>query len=180
MPQFAAAALTALTTAGKAVMGAFTGGGAAAGGASAAGLSGGSSFFSGLKLLAGIGGGLTQLAQANAQADETMLQAGQERIQSEQRATAAKRELMMALGDNAATFAAAGIDLSGGIAAANAATLKTRSAEELSIERRNTEMRQAMLRMRAKNIRAAGLSDFGGSLVGGLSQFASSQMSLKV
>lgn len=169
MPELATAAL-GLFKAGAGAVSSMIGG-------SASGLLGASQFASGLKLLTGIGAGLAQAGNMKAQADEADLQSGQESVQQAQKAAAAKRQLMGVLGDNRATFAAAGIDISQGIAADNEATNKRQTADQLNIDRRDTEFKQALLKQRSRNLRrganmavfssiASGLGDFAGGMAG--------------
>jgi hypothetical protein len=170
MPELALAAFGALKTGFGALTGATATAGASAAGAGS--LLGASQFASGLKLLAGIGSGVASFAQAQGEASQTMLQAGQEQVAAQQRSLRAKRQLAGVLGDNKATFAAAGIDIGQGIAAQDSATQTARTDDELSIDRRDTDFRRELLRLRAKNIRRGGAMSLFGSLVSAGADFA--------
>lgn len=139
------------------------GGGAAAGGAAATAgaAASGLSMSSVLGGLATVGTVLTSLASANAQADayrtqawNTEMEKGQEEIQAMQRGTQFKRELARVLGENDVAYAGAGIDISGGEAAGGRATAQQRAAEEVSIERANTNTRLATYDARAGALRS--------------------------
>lgn len=175
------------------VFGAVTGGGASASGsaagvagstagaagASAGGLLSGSGFLTTLKVLGQLGAGLAAAGQANAMADQADLQAGQEQLQGAQRQTQMKRELMKVLGDNAVTFASAGIDISAGIAQSAAADAKKRAAQELSIDRQDTDFRRAVQRMRASSYRSQAGSAVGGALLGALGTAANHALDIR-
>jgi hypothetical protein len=122
--------------------------------------------------------GAISAANADAQQAEDMaiqadLQAGQEKVQGEQRQTALRRELFRVLGDNDVSYAAAGIDISSGIAESGRQSAQKRAADELTIERRDQEFRSALLRARATghrrqaaSARSAGMFRALGSFVG--------------
>ena len=176
MPQLAMGAVSAI----KAGFGALTGAGgtaAAAGGAKS--LLGASQFASGLKLLSGIGSGLAGMAQSRNEAAQVELQAGQEQIKQESRTAAARRQLAAVMGENRTSFAAAGIDLTQGIAAQDAATQRQRSDDEISIDRRESDFQRELLRLRARNTRRAGTGRMFGGLVSGLGEYASASADLR-
>lgn len=89
------------------------------------------------------------------QARESILEAGQEQLGSQQRKNTMTRELMRVLGENDIAVAAAGIDLAGGdsLGAATARKAKEAATRELSIERQDDEMRRAMIKARASGLR---------------------------
>lgn len=143
---------------------------AATGGAAAAtsGFSVASAFSTALQILGGIGAGMAQQSQAEDMARQTEMQAGQEQVQATQRQTAMKRQLLQVLGENDVTFASAGIDISGGIAASSARDAKARASKEISIDRNDADFKRALLRMRASGQRAQGQAAMGGALLGAL------------
>lgn len=149
MPQLAMGAIGAVKGLGSAVAGI---------GSSASSLLGGSQFFKAVSLLGTIGTGLAANAQAKAQAADIELQAGQEKLRTVQQQTRASRQLRAVLGENANTFAAAGIDLSGGIAQSSADDIKKRAADNLTIDRADDEFRRSLAKLRARNVRAQGRS----------------------
>lgn len=125
-----------------------------------------------LKVLGGIGAGIAAKNQANAAADQTELQSGQEQLQATQRQTTMKRELARVLGQNDVTYAAAGIDLAGGVAQSNATEAKKRAMDEISIDQQDTDFRRALYRMRARSQRQQGKSAMGGAMLGALGDVA--------
>jgi hypothetical protein len=131
-----------------------------------------------LKVLGGIGAAAASARADNQMADQTELQAGQEQLAGEQRKTKMTRELGRVLGNNQVAFAGAGIDLTQGIAADNAAAQKKRAAEEISIDQEDTEFRRALLRMRATGLRDRGRATKGGAMLGALGDVAGFGMSL--
>lgn len=131
--------------------------GAAAGGAAAGtGLSA-SSLLSGIAtvggVLAAMGAGNAQAESYKAQAFTSDMEAENEKAQSLQRTTAMKRELARILGENDVNYAAAGIDLSGGVAAEARQTAEKRAAQEISIDRSMADAKKAMLKAQAATYR---------------------------
>lgn len=118
-----------------------------------------------LQVIAGVGSVVGGLVTSSQQAQQADLQADQEQVTAAQRQTQMKRELLKVLGENDVTFANAGIDISGGIAANAAAAAKKRAAEEITIDRRDQEFRTALHKMRAQGIRTAGALNAGGQLL---------------
>lgn len=100
-----------------------------------------------------IGQGQAQADTLNQQASEATLQAGQEQVQAQQRQNSMRRELARVLGQNDVSYAAAGVDLTGGIAADQAANAKKAAATELSIDQQDTDFRRALYRQRAQGLR---------------------------
>lgn len=151
--------------------------GATAGAATAAGTVTGATSGA-LTALQGFGAVLKVLGtmgQANAasnaslqQANEADLQASQEKLDSQQRQNRISRELARVLGQNDVTYAAAGIDLTGGIAATQAQDAKKRAAAEITIDRRDTDFRAAQYRARAAGLRDRARSERGAGLIGAL------------
>lgn len=131
-----------------------------------------------LKVLGGIGAAAASARADNAAADQAELQAGQEQLAGEQRKTKMSRELARVLGNNQVAYAAAGIDLSQGIAAENAANAKQRAASEISIDQQDTEFRRALYRMRATGLRDRARSTKGGALIGALGDIGGFGISL--
>ena len=166
MPQFA---LTALASAGTA---------AAAGGATAAGLSGMSGLMTGLSILSTIGQGVSAYADGQAQAAQADIQRGQEMVAGQRRQAELSAQLAQVLGDNAVTFAAAGIDLNSGIAAATDARAKTRAQQEMTLDRQDSLFRQQMYRQQARAYKTKGAMGLGGALIGALQQGAQYKINL--
>lgn len=152
----AATGAAATTTAGAAT-------GATAAGSGALGALQG--FSTVLKVLGTIGAGAAAARESNDLAAQTMLQEGQEQLAGEQRKTKMSRELARVLGNNEVAYAAAGIDLTQGVAADSAANAKARAADEISIDQQDTDFRRAMYRLRAQNLVARGKSQKGGALL---------------
>ncbi|TGS86728.1 hypothetical protein EN817_17655 [Mesorhizobium sp. M3A.F.Ca.ET.174.01.1.1] len=150
----------------------FGGGGAAAtgaaatGGATAAGLSGAQTLVSVLSAIGTLGAGFASAQASKDQANAVELQAGQDKVQDTQRQTQMKRTLLQVLGDNDVTFASAGIDISGGIAQDARQTASKRAADELTIDRRDSDFRMALAKMRAQGYRRQASSTIGGALLG--------------
>lgn len=141
------------------------GSGGAAAGATSAGLGGASTLLSALQAVGTIAGGLTAASASKDMAAQTELQAGQEKVESTQRQTQMKRSLLSVLGENDVAFAAAGIDISGGIAQQARQTASQRATEEITIDRRDSDFRRAMLKMRAQGYRKQASSQIGGALL---------------
>lgn len=158
---FAGLGLSGAATGATAAAGAATGAAAAGSGALAA-LQG---FSTVLKVLGTIGAGAAAARESNDLADQTMLQEGQEQLAGEQRKTKMSRELARVLGNNDVAYAAAGIDLTQGVAVENAASAKQRAADEISIDQQDTEFRRSLYRMRAQNLRAKAKSQKSGALL---------------
>lgn len=100
-----------------------------------------------------IAGGNEEAESYKTKAFEADMDAKNEKAEGLQRTTAMKRELARILGENEVAFAAAGIDLAGGISESSAATEERRAAQEISIERATAEQRSAMLKARASGYR---------------------------
>lgn len=118
-----------------------------------------------LKVLGTIGAGAAAANESNQLAVEADLQAGQEQVEGQQRQNRISRELARVLGQNEVTYAAAGIDLSGGISQGQAQTAKERAQAEITIDQRDTEFRRAMYRQRASGYRQRAKSQKGGALI---------------
>lgn len=148
------------------------GGSAAATGASSGVLSGLQAFTTVLSALGTIGAGAAAAQQSRDMADQTELQAGQDKVEATQRQTQMKRTLLEVLGENDVSFAAAGIDLNGGIAQSSRAAAEKRASEELTIDRRDQDFRSALYKVRAQGLRRRASSQMGGALLGALGQVA--------
>ena len=116
-------------------------------------------------VLGTINAGNADAAMAEQQASEARIDEGLQRNQSEQRANDLRRELFKVLGENDVAFAAAGIDVTGGIAQSSRAEANQAATRELSIERRDDELRRAMLRARAQGLRYQAGAARGGALL---------------
>ena len=134
----------------------------------ASGLSGLSGLGTALSILGTIGSGLSSASQSNAMVAQVEMQSGQEQLQSTQRQTEQKRALMQVLGENDVTFAAAGIDLTGGIAAGARAKATKDATEQISIERSDADFRASLAKLRAKGYRSQASGQIGGALLGAL------------
>ncbi|SFT67178.1 hypothetical protein SAMN05444141_102673 [Pseudovibrio denitrificans] len=159
--QMAVAAFSSLLGGGGAAAGAGAGAAAAgaAGGAAIAGLGSPAAMI--LQGIAGATSILSGLAASNSQADAYEMKAADadfaevdERSQGMARTTALKKELAAALGENDVKFAAAGIDLSGGVAEDTRQNLESDSAQEISIDRADTSARMGLHRSRAAGYRS--------------------------
>lgn len=171
MAELALTALAKLGLSAAAGAGA-AGAGVAAAGAGAAAATGSATLLSTLQgvattvsILGTIGQTLSAFNASNAQADQAELEAGQSQLESVQRQTSMKRELLRVMGENDTRFAAAGIDLTGGIAANSRAKNKRRAAQEISIERDNSDFQSALYRARATGLRRKATSQlFAGAI----------------
>jgi len=142
-----------------------TAGGAAAASSSALSILQGVA--SAIAAIGAVGTGISAMAASEEAADQTELQAGQEKVQATQRQTQMKRELLRILGENDVAFAAGGVDVGagGGIAEQARASARKEAATEINIDRDNDEYRRALLRVRSRGLRRRGgeqlLSGFG-------------------
>lgn len=136
-----------------------------------------------LNILSGVAtafGVLGTISSANAQANEaagqvleTQLQTGQEQLQSENRQTQMRRELMKVLGENRVAAAASGVELGGGgVAAANELKNKQQAARDTSIERADDDYRRALQKARVSGLRARGRDAMTAGLVRSFGQVA--------
>ena len=101
-----------------------------------------------------------------------------EKAQGFARTTSLKKELAQALGENDVKFAAAGIDLSGGVAADNRQALESDATQEISIDRSDTSARYALHRSRAAGYRGLAKSTRRAGMLGALAKTASLGVSL--
>lgn len=185
--EMAAAAL------GKVFTGLVGGGGAAAAGAATGGASIGSTALTVLSgvaatvkilstLSAGRAGANATIQNANLEAGQLELQAGQEKVKSTQRQTQMSRELQRILGENEVAFANAGIDISAGAARTSARAAKKRAVSELSIDRRDADLQAALYRIRGQGVRTRAASSAsaqrGGALLSAVSTAADFGISL--
>lgn len=118
-----------------------------------------------LKVLGTIGAGAAAANESRQLAVEADLQAGQEQLAGQQRQNRIRQELGRVLGQNDVTYAAAGIDLSGGIAQSQAQTAREKAQTEITIDQRDTEFRRAMYRQRAIGYRQRASAQSGGALL---------------
>jgi hypothetical protein len=123
-------------------------------------------------ILGTIGTGIEGARQANTAAMEATLDEGQQQLQSAQRQSDIKRALLKTIGENQVTFAAAGIDVSGGAAQTARQDANTQASRDLSIERRDDDYRRAMLRARARGYKQAAGNAIGGALLKSLGSYA--------
>lgn len=116
--------------------------------------------------------GMSEAGMLDQQASEARIDAGQQQLQSQQRSNDLRRELFKVLGENDVAFAAAGIDVGGGIAESSRADATRTANRELTIERRDDDMRRAMLRARARGLNRAAGATRGASLLKAIGQGA--------
>lgn len=159
------------------ILGSLFAGGSAAGGAAAgsalAGTAGaGSTALSIVQGVATAASIIGTLSAGQQQSESYALQAGQseleamrERTAGLRRTTELKRELLRVLGDNDVSFAAAGIDITTGIAADARAAAEKRAATEISIDRADTDARIAARKAQAAGYRRLGKSARRGALL---------------
>jgi hypothetical protein len=126
-------------------------GAAAGGGITASGLLSGVATVGGV--LGALAAGAAQSESYKAQAFTSDMEAENEAAQSFQRTTAMKRELARILGENDVNYAAAGIDISGGVAADARSAAERRAAQEISIDRSMSDAKRGMLRAQAASYR---------------------------
>lgn len=159
-------AITALAQTG---LGSLFGGAAAGAAGAAAGTASTLTALQGLATTLGvigtIGSAFSAAASSNQAANQADLEAGQTQLESVQRETQMKRELLRVLGENDANFAAAGIDLTGGIAAGARNRANKQATQELSVERNNRDFRVSMYRARANGLRQQAFSKIVGGFV---------------
>ncbi|TPW33242.1 hypothetical protein FJU08_01370 [Martelella alba] len=151
---------------------------AASGLASAAALKTGFGILSGVSALGQIGLGLSQASTFRAQANEADLQAGQEQVAAQQRQNQIRREMAAIFGDTKGKYAAAGVDLTGGIAQDQAQKNAQAAVDQISIDRRDSEFLQAQYRARARNLRNNAGSAIGGGLLSALGTTSSAGLSI--
>ncbi|MBZ9856759.1 hypothetical protein LB566_23485 [Mesorhizobium sp. CA13] len=147
-------------------------------GATAAGLSGAQTLVSVLSAIGTLGAGFASAQADKDQANAVELQAGQDKVQDTQRQTQMKRTLLQVLGDNDVTFASAGIDITGGIAQDARQTASKRAADELTIDRRDSDFRAALAKMRAQGYRRRASSTVGGALLGAAGGLLNTQIDI--
>lgn len=160
----AAAGGLQMAGAGAALGGAFP----AAPGMAAGGLSALQGVMTAVSVLGAIGQGLSAASESREMAAQAELQAGQEKVAGLQRQNQIRRSLAQVLGENDVAFAAAGIDISHGIADQARSTAHKRAAQEISIDRQDADFRAAMHRMRASGYRRRARGQVGGALLGAL------------
>lgn len=195
MAALALGALSSLGIGGLAgTAGAIAGGSAIAGGAlgagalaAGAGIAGGATaialnsnvlnILSGVATAASVLGtlnsGVEDARQKNELAAEADLEEGQTQLQGLESQNQLRRELFKVLGENRTAVAAAGIDVGSGISESQDASATREATRSLSIERRDDDLRRAMLRARAQGYRRSAGSAIGGALVRAIGQGAS-------
>ncbi len=158
-------------------VGAITGGGAAAGG----GISAMSIIQGGLSVF----GVMARIAQASADADAMEDQAAAKEVEETgeearkmQNQAAMKRELARLSGENDVSFAAAGIDISHGVAADTRSSEAKKAANQLTIDRADADKRKAMLRMQAAGLRSRASARRSGALYTGIGQLANTSFKI--
>lgn len=116
--------------------------------------------------------GFEEARQSDDLAAEAIVDAGQQQLRSTERQNQLRRELMRVLGENDVAAAAAGIDVSGGIAASQRRTANEDASRALSIERRDDELMRARLRARAAGLERRATGQRIGALVDAATQVA--------
>lgn len=129
--------------------------------------------------LSRIGAGAADADQLEAGAWATERQAKTAEAQSLQRETELKRRLLATLGQNDVAYAAAGVDLTQGVAAQANAEAERRAASEISIERSGLQAelgqygtRARLQRRMARAARRASYLEAGGIIGSGLIDIA--------
>lgn len=170
--QLALGAITSLFGGGAAAAGAGAAGAATGLATAAGGSSGVLSILQGAASVAGvlatIGAGNAQAESYKAQAFHSDMEAKNEEAQGLQRTTQLKRELLKIVGESDVNYAAAGIDISTGVAAEARATAEDRASQEISIDRSTTDARAAMARLQAASYRSLAQSAKSNALFSGL------------
>lgn len=131
-----------------------------------------------LGVLGTIGAGAASARASNQQADQADLQAGQEQLAGQQRENKMRRELARVLGQNDVAYAAAGIDLTQGVAANNAATQKQQATDDINIDQQQTDFQRSLYKLRAQGLRAQASATRGGALLTSLGSLANYGVSL--
>ncbi|SNY93504.1 hypothetical protein SAMN04515647_3801 [Cohaesibacter sp. ES.047] len=115
--------------------------------------------------VAGMTGANAQAEQFEMQADQSEMQATDEEAKGLQRTTDIKRQLMKSLGENAVKFAASGQLVGEGVSEDMELALEDRAAQDITVDRADTDARKAMLRARAAGWRrVAGRTKSAGGL----------------
>lgn len=117
----------------------------------------------GISVLSGVASGISSMNQADAQEDQARLQARAEEVNGRMRAIAVNEELLKTLSRNNAVAAASGLQSSGSVARANEAAQR-KAAEELNINRFNTETQKTALTQKATSASNVGKNVLAGSL----------------
>jgi hypothetical protein len=104
----------------------------------------------GLSLVASVAGGISSYQQGEAQADQMELQARAAEVNGRMDAIATNTEMLKTLSRNNAGAAAAGLKSTGSVARANEAAQR-KAAQELSVNRFNTEMEVSALNQKAES-----------------------------
>lgn len=126
-----------------------------------------------LKVIGTIGAGISAAREAKQAANEADLQVGQEENAAKQRQTRIAREMARVLGQNDVSYAAAGIDLTQGIAQSQSTRIRQQAADDITIDQRDADFRKSMYRQRANAYRAKARSSIGGALIGALGDVGS-------
>ncbi len=118
-----------------------------------------------VSVISTIAGTLFKASATQDQAKQAEMQGTQTKIESLDRQTRMKRELLKALGANDVRFAAGGTRGGQGIALSTARQSQNDTTREISIERANSNFRTALYRARAQGLRRkAGTELFTGLL----------------
>jgi hypothetical protein len=135
-------------------------------GLGAGGLGALSSMATAVSVLGAVGRGVSGLMQGNAEARDSEIQAGQVAVQTAQRQSEMQKELVQIMGGNDVAFAAAGVDVSQGIAANARRDVSKEAARAQKIAGDDGAFRRSMLRLRARNQRRAGVGKLASGLLG--------------
>ena len=143
-----------------------------------------------LQILSGavsVFGALSGIAAANTEADgidnqaaTKDIEAKREEVNSVRRTAAMKRELARVTGDNDVAFAAAGIDISQGVAADSRRNEAVSAANEISIDRADSDARKAMLRSQALGLRSRAKSKRKAGKINAIGKIVKTGLSLAV
>lgn len=175
---FAAKAFTAIKGAGAAA--------SAAGGSGAAAAAGGSKLLAGLRFGTSAISALSTFSQARAQAADLEadafsqdLQARQEYIQAQEKATAIQRNFNQTVEDQQAAAAASGISISSGSVVAARQAAQTDADRQLTIARNGADLNAALRRGRAAALRRSASMTGSAGGIGGLTQIAGALIDMK-
>jgi len=110
-----------------------------------------------------VAGGISSYQQGQAAADQAELQSRAEEVNGRMQAIATNEELLKTLSRNNAVAAATGIQSSGSVARAQEAAQRN-AAQELNVNRFNTEMNKSALNQKAEVASNRGTNALAGSL----------------
>lgn len=116
-----------------------------------------------VSVLSTVAGGISSYQQGQAQADQAELQSRAADVNGRMEAISTNEELLKTLSMNNAVAGAAGIQSSGSVARAGEAASR-KAAQELDVNRFNTEMQKTALTSKASAAKRGGTAALAGSL----------------